>query len=685
MSPDKSFNLFVYGTLRSPSVFRAVLGRRLVTQPSEADAPDAVVARRAVLHGYKIISPDSTYLYAVPDAHGRIEGYVAGPLPDDCLAALRRYEGRNYRRRRVRVATSDGREEAVAFLANLAQLDHSFGYAFRDDFKQEILLHEKIDRALLEAEQRHLHTDDGFTRRAVGELRGATIRDLVRRHFEARGISDYAIRHSLMDAPLPGFARIRDDPGVRALADNYLAIVVRQVVFNEIEERIRHDFRYELDRMGLGERFYDRTVSSLATLRMLNARPRGAVEPLDILVDNCLADLSFTDNDLVDFVRRAIVTADAFYDSRAAKSHLRFIENHMGRGYIPLGAELEFSNIGHDVIRDPGGSRLCDREYDGFVYFEDFALDVLTWKLGGHVDDHFVKFSSTTPGRRRGFFEVALGSLSIQENLSKPVTDDPWLLNQIIHETRRFYHISPHSVHISLQLRRSPRGRHRVSRDRPPPLAALKCLFALAGDLGPGPGARPVIRRLVSGEIRTTSASSPPSDRDDNPEAPGVPRDDTLMFAQVSFRHSAGDDEAYAGVRTGQPHGHYVQQFKFLRLGPDLNYELLTMALKGLQLGLGLGSFLTPEQYRTSGVHRRRFQELLAWGAAPGPLTGGEIEAFLGPVFDGLSSERRGRPAHDPAYISWAINQLRKMLHGFNAAVARGARGTKLALRPPEQ
>jgi len=633
----KPFNLFVYGTLMNPAVFRAVLGCRLVRCEEEADNVESFHARDAVLDDYKKVSPDNTYFYAVPDPHGRIRGYLIGPLPGRSMSALLKFEGRNYSRRRLRVHTKNGEEQAVVFVGNLSEMEHSFGYQFHDPLKQEILLNEKINAALLETEREQLHTDAELVRRAVGELHGRTIRDLVRRHFDAGGISDYAIRRSIKDEPLPDFWRIREDPAARALAGNYLSMVVRQVIFNVLEEHIRNDFRFELDRMGLERQFYERTVSSLAALRMLNTNE----ELLHRLMIECFSDLGFARDHLVDFVRWAIAAADSVYEARQARGEIEYITSHMGRGYLPMGAELEFSNIGHNVIRDPHGEWVRDPRYDGFLYFPDFALDVLTWKLGGHIDDHHEKASSR---RRRGFFEVALGSLSIEANLSKPVTDDPWLLNQFIHEARRFFEIAPHSVHISLQLR----GRRRPASDRMLPLSAMKCLFAIAGDPRRDEVGKLQIKRLVTDEIITSDPAP------------------SIMFSQISRRHSRGDgdDELARPDRTS---GRCVQQFKFLRLSPELNYEPIAMALKGLQLRLAPGSFMTGEQYNNNPKHKERFEELLAWGASPESISRDEVESFLAAVYEGLMTERRGRPAHGEAYIAWSMDQLRSMLRDFNA------------------
>ncbi len=634
----KPFHLFVYGTLMDPAVFRAVTGRQFVMQSDKAGHPGTLVAREAVLDGYKKISPDNTYLYAVPAPHGRIRGLLIGPLEYHILRALRQYEGDNYRRRTREVYTSSGTIRAVVFVAHEEKVDYSFGHEFRDELKQEVLLDRKIEAALLETEREKLHTTEKTARRAVGELRGSTIRDLRRHHFEVGGISDYAIRHSIKDDPLRDFSGITEDNQARVLAPNYLIMVMRQVIFNQFEERIRRDMRYELDHMGLSKRYYDRTISSLVALRMLN-NSQGL---LGMLAGDILTDLDFQADHLVDFVRWSIIAADAIYESAEAKRELNFIRTHMGTGAISLGTELEFSNIGHEVIDDPSGQVMQDPQYDGFFYFPDFGLDVLTWKLGGHVDDHHTKLSQR---QRRGFFEVAPGNLSLQANLSKPITDDPWLLNQFIHQTRRFFDIQPHSVHISMQLKSQ---QHNPVIDRLPDLAIFKCLFAIAGELHRRPDGEYRINRLATDEIIGC--------------APGGAH---MLFSEIRKRYSQTSDELYPAT-TGQRTGTYVQQFRFLRLSADLNYEPIVMALKGVQISLRPGSFLTAQQYTESARHRERFEQLIEWGAHPSPVTESEADVFLTAVHKGLMREKRGRPAHSEAYIAWAISELREQLLEFN-------------------
>ena len=644
MSESQKYNLFVYGTLMDPAVFRAVLGRRLVPDSSHADGKHTFLASKAVLNGYKKISPDNAYLYAIPDEGHRIRGYLIHDLPPESLAALKTYEGRNYSRRVLCVQTSEGEEEALTFVGNEKKLKvafGSFGTDFHDPLKQEILLEKKIDAAIREVEKEQLHTDEQLTRRAVAELSGATIRDIVRQHFDRGGISDYAIRRSLRSTPIHDYDRLRKDPAVAPFANYYLRMVIRQVIFNQFEDRIRREFRYELDHLTESGVMYERIISSLVALRILNRNKT----VLNVIVTDTLGDMDFSTHQLIDFIRRAITSAEALYDPKPVKNQINFVRGHMGGGHIPLGAELEFSNIGHDVIRDPHADTRQDSKYDSFLYFYDFALDMLTWKLGGHIDDHHEKGFGRA---RRGFFEVALGNLSIEGNISKPITRDPWVLNQLIQQTMRFYEIRPHSVHMSMQLR----SRHRPDRNRLPPLFVIQCLLAIGGDPVRTKDGSGRIRRLTSEEIVRQHPKP------------------NMLFSEISKRFSTHGGEPYL-PGSGDQKGRYVQQFRFLRLSRNLNYEPIAMALKGIQLSLRPGTFLTPIQYENSRRHRKFFEALMQWGQHPTPISKKNINQFLAHVKKGLMGERRGKPAHSKAYIAWSLSQLQEALEQYNSQVAQ--------------
>jgi hypothetical protein len=180
----------------------------------------------------------------------------------------------------------------------------------------------------------------------------------------------------------------------------------------------------------------------------------------------------------------------------------------------------------------------------------------------------------------------------------------------------------------------------------------MKCLFALAGDPALAPDGRVRIRRLTGEEIVSF---------DPEPH---------MMFSDISRRHSSEADEAFSSVRTRRNRGTYVQQFKFIRLAPNINYEPLAMALKGLQISRRPGSFLTAEQYRTSPKHRRAFEDLVAWANDLEALGESDMTTFLDAVEEGLAMEHLGLPVHSAAYIAWTLGQLRQDMERFNALLA---------------
>ena len=134
-APNDKFNLFIYGTLLDPHIFRAVLGVEMVSDPSFADGKTAFNPISAILDGYKKTSPDNTYQYAVRDRQHRIRGYMVRDLPPSVFESLLHYEGKNYLRRTLNVQTAEGTHPAVVFVANQKRIDHTFGHAFRDPRK----------------------------------------------------------------------------------------------------------------------------------------------------------------------------------------------------------------------------------------------------------------------------------------------------------------------------------------------------------------------------------------------------------------------------------------------------------------------------------------------------------------------------------------------------------------------
>jgi hypothetical protein len=89
---DAKVNLFVYGSLREPSIFKPVSGL-LFTIDRSWTSEETPLAEPALLPHYRRVTPDNVYFYAVPGASSRIEGFVIYNVPPLAMAEIDRYEG----------------------------------------------------------------------------------------------------------------------------------------------------------------------------------------------------------------------------------------------------------------------------------------------------------------------------------------------------------------------------------------------------------------------------------------------------------------------------------------------------------------------------------------------------------------------------------------------------------------
>jgi hypothetical protein len=353
-----------------------------------------------------------------------------------------------------------------------------------------------------------------------------------------------------------------------------------------------------------------------------------------------------TKNDLIDYVKYAVRASKSIFEPRMAEHHLNRIRSNLQPGLVPLGCELELSNVGAAAVEPKrSATKAFDPIFDGFKYFYDFRLDVLCWKLGGYVDDHS---GYTDRPRRLGFLEIAPGRLSIAGELSRPATADPWLLNQLINELVAFYQIRPHSLHLSFQLRKSQIGKQRIL-----PVPFVKCLLALGG----GPEWRPEgmwISRIGQDEITQYTYG------------------EEFVFARTSRRnwYLGGDEIADKPPVQATTH---IQQYKFIRLEKRANYEPLILCLKGLQLAYNPGEYLSAEQMRRYPRLARQYQELKEWANHPTEIGARTITRFVNLVRRGLMNERHNRPAHKLHYIDWALSAIETQLRLFDHEVSQAA------------
>jgi gamma-glutamylcyclotransferase (GGCT)/AIG2-like uncharacterized protein YtfP len=630
----QKFNLFIYGSLRDSRIFQSVSGFAFTRRPSRIDSM-ILFAEPAFLPRYRRVSPDNVYFYAVPAPTSRIEGLVIHDIPPGAMAEVDRYEGKRYQRETVHVHTAHGTVEAQAYLVTTESMRKHFGDRFHVNLIHELWLRKRINRFLKKHTRPGERTADAeIERQADRELLATTERDLVMTHYQRDAISDYTLEHEL-NRPRPSIRPLYSDPETHSFIRNYLALVVRQVLLNQFEEQIQKRFRFQLEHMRTSMRYFARTISLVVALRTMNANS----SVVETIIQRGLDAMPCDQNDLIDYVKYAIRASKSIFDLRVVENHLHRVRMGLQPGLVPLGCELELSNIGKAAVEPQRSlTGAIDYPYDGFRYFYDFRLDVLCWKVGGYIDDHS---GYTDRPRRRGFFEIAPGRLSIAGELSRPATADPWLLNQLINELVTFYQIRPHSLHLSFQLRRNQVGKQRVL-----PLEFVKCLLALGG----GPERREGgmwISRLGADEITQCTY------------------EEEFIFARTSRRNwYLGEDES--ATRPPVQATTHVQQYKFIRLEQRADYEPLILCLKGLQLDYNPGDYLRAEQMRDNPQLARDYRELKEWGARPTPIEEPAIRRLLDTVHRGLMGERHHQPVHKLHYIEWALNAIESQLRHFN-------------------
>lgn len=628
-------NLFIYGSLRDRNIFKSVSGLSFTRKTYKIDNK-TLFAEPAFLPHYRRVSPDNVYYYAIESRSSRIEGFVIHDVPANAMAEIDKYEGKRYEREAVHVDTANGSLEAQAYLVTHDSMEMHFGDRFHVNLIHELWLRKRIEKFIKRHTRPGERTIDAESERGADrELLATTERDLVMSHYHSDAVSDYYLEHEL-DRPRPSIKHLCDDPQAKPYIKTYLALVVRQVLLNQLDEQIQSRYRFELERMRSSERYYIRSISLLAALQMINANQ----ETVSLIVNDCLKTMPYEKNDLIDYVKYSVRASKSMFDTRVAGAQLDRIRSHLQPGLVPLGIELELSNLGAAAV-EPQRSiqKLHDSVYDGFKYFYDFHLDVLSWKLGGYIDDHS---GSTDQGQRMGFLELAPGRLNIAGELSRPATDDPWLLNRLINEIVNFYDIHPHSLHLSLQLRRKQLGKQKIL-----PLGFVKCLLALGGGPERNSSGRFWVSRMRQDEIKQYEYG------------------EELVFARTSKRkwYLGGDDIANKLPAQAVTH---VQQYKFIRLEKKANYEPLIMCLKGLQLAYNPADYLTADQIKNNPRLQEQYEVLKTWAANPMEISQETIERFLGIIRAGLMNEGHRKPVHTLHYINWILSTIENRLRTFN-------------------
>ena len=140
-------------------------------------------------------------------------------------------------------------------------------------------------------------------------------------------VSDYYLEHEL-DRPNPSIRHLYNDPEAEPFIGNYLALVVKQVLFNRFENAIQSRYRYDLDRLAPSQRFFTRSAGVLVALKMINASNAS----VNMVLERCLKTMPPDGRyDLIDYVKYAVDAADSIFDSRVARSQIERIRANRQR------------------------------------------------------------------------------------------------------------------------------------------------------------------------------------------------------------------------------------------------------------------------------------------------------------------------------------------------------------------
>ena len=113
----QNFNLFIYGSLREPSIFKSVCGLSFNINPHKTNE-ETLFGEPAFLSGYKRVSPDNVYFYAIKEPASKIEGFIIYNVPLYAIREIEKYEGKRYDRESVKVSTAKGFVKAQAYLVS---------------------------------------------------------------------------------------------------------------------------------------------------------------------------------------------------------------------------------------------------------------------------------------------------------------------------------------------------------------------------------------------------------------------------------------------------------------------------------------------------------------------------------------------------------------------------------------
>ena len=568
-----------------------------------------------------------------------VSGYCIKDIDPKSMKKIDKYEaiGILYNRKTVRAQMGGKDIKSEVYLANITNLRRHFG----DNLDMTVILQrvqeylehsigEFIDiagtpeSAQTESKQKKLYL------RAKKELLGAEVKYLVDMYLLDQYVSNFTIKQELSVRGIPVLTQVRQNEELLKYAPVYMAFAMRHILLNQIEDKIRSVYRFQVFNKNPYHVF---SISLLAVLKFLNRRE----DEMRIFTETLCRAENIMKMEYLDFAVEMIKYADDLYSRNEVEIEyiIREIERKKSPGATPLGIELEFSNMGKYAVE--GNSPTADPKYYNFRHFYDFDLLRRAWKLGGYVDDH--RFSL---GDRKnftgGFMEYAIGKNTLLEDTANPVTDDPWILGELIREITAFTSdVAPHSLHISLEYNKPIDWKKKNIPEY------LICLLILGGDLKKNFRGDIVEKRIADREI--------------------VDKWGTINFILQNHHYTCDPDYSTQGSR--------VMEYQFLRLVKNKDYIPLILALKGFLIEYNPRPFLSRESSEEPGGADYEMEVLEKWSGDAYPISDHFIDRFLEIVEKGLMTENKGKRMHKKKFIEDNVFEIERMLKTTNSYLKR--------------
>jgi len=572
-------DLFVYGTLMYDHYLQLLLNRKVETDPAR-------------LFHYMRLTPSWNFPFIVKQKGAVTEGRVLRNITKEELKILDDFEdeGLLYSRRYVVVRVGKMRQRCQTYIGNISAINRNISSDMQFEDKFSFFVEKKIDAILEDIPA----NKPGMDRRVLHELMGSAVDSIIQSHFDGNYICNYIMIQALDEATPPSLQKTLKNRELIPYAGNYMGLACQHILFNQFVDKIRHQHP---ESVRVAHQYYQHGIAILLSFLFYN---RHKDEINSFFKQNGL-DTIVEGRGYRDYAKFAVDIADEIYNPHEMEQLIDLIDNNWHSTPTPLGAELEFGNLGAQTIYAKPGD---DPIYDCFYWFWDFDLLQRTWRLGGHVDSH--RQMTLAQQRHRGFLEYAFGRYQIIGDLSRPLFDCPWAMSLLINEAVKFLDIKPHSLHISMELG----GHHRHISDKKHLESNLVCLLLLGGDIRKDKDGNVREWRIYNNELDTNFQKS-------------------LNFSDRKYHFPKADIPLEEAAD--------VMEYKFMRLHKeDFDYETIIYALKGYQLH-NHGRPLNIQENQNHELSEQIFMK--KWATTPFPLRNDDIDKFVDQVVQGLMEE----------------------------------------------